>query len=60
MKIQERACVRCGERYSPSALGQKYCDRCRPLVYEEQRQARYERHRERLEKEREEKRNAGK
>ena len=56
MVIKDRPCVRCKELYSPSALGQKYCDKCRPLVYEEQRHRRYERQRERLEKEREERR----
>ncbi len=52
MIIKERPCVRCGEIYAPSALGQKYCDKCRPLVYEEQRQARYERRQARLQAER--------
>lgn len=52
MRIKERPCVRCGESYAPSALGQKYCDKCRPQVYEEQRQARYERRQARIQAER--------
>ena len=53
MQIKDRPCIRCGEIYSPDALGQKYCVKCRPLVYEEQRQARYQRAREKQEAARE-------
>ena len=48
MRIEERTCTRCGEKYVPYALRQKYCDRCRPIVYEEQRVARYERYRQKV------------
>lgn len=56
MQIMDRRCIRCGGIYSPSGLGQKFCDRCRPLVYEEQRQARYQRAREKKWLEQEKKR----
>ncbi len=54
--LKDRICVRCGAEYNPDGVSQRYCLKCRPLVYEEQRQKRYERRRERLEREREERR----
>ena len=41
--IKNRICTRCGAEYSPDSPSQRYCLSCRPIVYEEKRQARYER-----------------
>ena len=51
--LKNRVCVRCGAEYNPDSQSQRYCLSCRPIVYEEQRQARYERRRERIKRERE-------
>ena len=50
--LKDRTCTRCGNTYNPDGIAQKYCAACRPFVYEEQRQAREERRRERLEEQR--------
>lgn len=41
--LKNRVCTRCGTEYNPDSPSQRYCLSCRPIVYEEKRQARYER-----------------
>jgi len=52
--LKNRVCVRCGTEYNPDSQSQRYCLVCRPIVYEEMRQARYERRRARIEQARKE------
>lgn len=54
--IKNRFCTRCGAEYNPDSPSQRFCISCRPIAYEEKRQARYERRRERIEQQREEER----
>lgn len=51
--LKNRICTRCGAEYNPDGVSQRYCLACRPLVYEEQRRARYERRQARIQEERE-------
>ena len=51
--LKDRTCTRCGAEYNPDSPSQRYCLACRPIAYEEMRQARYEKWRRLIERARE-------
>lgn len=52
MILYDVPCVRCGQMFKRNGMSDKYCAACRPIAYEEKRQARERRRRERLETQR--------